>query len=79
MIELFRPLVAAPAQTMGAVRSSLADPASADGLMMVGVTIVVVAAIWAVGGLVAAVWTKVETWADRRQSDRRDGDKPMRP
>ena len=78
MIALFGPLLAASSRVVGAVMGSVADPNSERGLMVVGVTIVATMAIWAIGGLAAAVWTQIEAWAERRQSARRDRDKPMR-
>ena len=79
MIEPFPPLLTLHAEAIGAIAPAAADPVAAGGLMLVGGTIVLVTAIWAIGGMVAAVWTGLDSWMDRRrQASRRRPAKPMR-
>ena len=79
MIELFRPLLYLNAKAMGAMTPGAADPAAANSLMLVGGTIVLITAIWSLGGIAAAVWTSVDDWVDRRrQTARPRPDRPIR-
>ena len=62
MIDLFQ----AHAAVAGDIMPSAADPDSARAVMVVGITIIVANAFWAVGGIGAAVWVRLNDARERR-------------
>jgi hypothetical protein len=62
----------------GAILPNAADPAASQMLMILGLAIVVATTLWAVGGLAAAVWTRLSDLRDRRLHYHREptGDAP---
>jgi hypothetical protein len=67
MIDPLKPLFEHHHALMGAIMPGIADPEASAWMMVVGWGIILIMALWAVGGLVAAVWTAVADWADRRR------------
>jgi hypothetical protein len=68
VLDPLRPLFETHGTAAAAFVPSVADPASARAVMIVGIIIIVATACWAVGGLSAAVWAR---WNDGRHIRRR--------
>lgn len=66
MIDPLNHLVTGIREGAGAVLPGAADPVASQGLMIIGVAIILATALWATGALVAAVWTRVSDLRDRR-------------
>ena len=63
-------LFEAPGTTAAAVMPSGADPESARALMIVGAIIIITTALWAAGGLIAAVWVRLNSPLPRQLPSR---------
>ena len=62
-----------------AISPATADTAAAGGLTVVGTTIVLVTALWAIGGMAAAAWGWIDdVFGRRRQAFRRRPPRPSR-
>ena len=59
MIDPLSPLFQAHAAVAGDIMPNVADPHSARAVMIVGIITIVVTAFWAVGGMGAAVWVRL--------------------
>lgn len=65
--------------TAGSIMPTAADPAASFGLMVVGLIIIIATAAWSLGGLGAAVWTRIDDANERRhQALARRGPRPIR-
>ncbi len=65
MIDPLRPLFVTHHVPVASILPNAADPVAAHWLMIVGLAIVVATALWAIGGLAAAVWTLLSDCRDR--------------
>lgn len=66
MIDPFSPLFQAHGAVAGDIMPNVADPTSAQGVMIAGIVIILMTALWAVGGLSAAVWVGLKKNRERR-------------
>ena len=66
MIDPLSPLFHRHVVSTGAIMPHAADPAAAQGLMIVGVAIIAGTAVWAAGGVGAAIWTAFAEVRERR-------------
>jgi hypothetical protein len=66
MIDPLSPLFHVHAAATGAIMPNAADPAAAQGLMIVGIAIILGTAAWAAGGVGAAIWTALAESRERR-------------
>ena len=73
MIDPFRPLFQAHGAAAGDIIPNVADPESARAVMIVGVIIIVATAFWALGGMGAAVWLRLNDARERRFQSLRRG------
>jgi hypothetical protein len=77
VIDPFSPLFQAHSAVAGDIMPSVADPASAQAVMIVGIIVLAVTAFWAVGGMSAAVWVGLTRRRERGlHSAERGTDKP---
>jgi hypothetical protein len=57
MLDPLSPMFSAHAAPLGQIVRSATDPGAAHGLMVFGVSMIAAIALWAVGGLGAAIWS----------------------
>ena len=66
MIDPLSPLFHATNAAVGDIIPGAADPTAAHGLMVVGLAIILINALWAAGGLGAAAWMALSRHRRRR-------------
>lgn len=73
MLEPFSSLFQAHGAVAGDTMPNVADPESARAVMIVGIIIILGTFAWAVGGLGAAVWVRLNDRREKRFHSRRRG------
>ncbi len=66
MIDPLNAMSPSRGASAGDIVPSVSDPAAAHWLMLIGVAIIVATALWALGGLAAAVWTFLSGISERQ-------------
>jgi hypothetical protein len=70
MIDPLSPLFQAHDEVAAAMMPNAADPQSALAVTIIGIIIIVATGFWAIGGLSAAVWVRLNDSRERRLHSR---------